>query len=481
MTKPIDTSRREFLRNASLLSLAGTVGTPFALNLFAMNSAVAAPIYTDYKALVCLYLAGGNDSANMILATDTPSWNGYQAARGGSGSNIAHPRANVLDIAPVSYADPARAFALHPNMGPLQTLFNGGRAAFIANVGTLVKPIANKAAFNDTVNPTPKPASLFSHSDQTTQWLSANAAKPVNGWGGRMGDILQGSNTKKNFANISLTGNTVFLAGETINQYQINSNGTAQPIDGLTYLYGTNSSLLKNIITQPTSSNVFEMDHAAVVDRAIKAQVDLAAVMTATASTVPAPSQYTAYYNYLTTNPLAVQLQTVARLIAGRDQLGAHRQVFFVNISGFDTHGNQIPSQGDLMARLAHAVKYFDDALQAMPGDMSKQVTLFTASDFGRTFASNGTGTDHGWGGHHFVVGGAVAGQKIYGTFPSTCVDGNGFTNPLDIGSGSMIPTTSVDQYAATLAKWFGLDTTEVATLFPNLINFATTDLGFMV
>jgi uncharacterized protein (DUF1501 family) len=247
----------------------------------------------------------------------------------------------------------------------------------------------------------------------------------------------------------------------------------------LANLYGINSSLLKNIITQPTSNNVFEMDHAAVVDRAIKAQTDLAAVMSATASSVTAPSQYTAYYNYLTTNPLATQLQTVARIIAGRDQLGARRQVFFINISGFDTHGNQIPSHGDLMARLAHAVKYFDDVLRAMPGDMSNQVTLFTASDFGRTFLSNGTGTDHGWGGHHFVVGGAVAGQKIYGTFPLTCANGNGFTNPLDIGSGSMIPTTSVDQYAATLASWFGLSQAEIATLFPNLVNFAP-NLSFM-
>jgi uncharacterized protein (DUF1501 family) len=476
MTKPIDTSRREFLRNASLLSLAGTIGSPFALNLFAISSAVAAPIYTDYKALVCLYLAGGNDSANMILATDSASWAGYQAARGGS---IAHSQASILNISPVAYADPSRTFALHPNMGLLQTLFTAGRAAFVANVGTLVKPIADKTAFNDPS--IPKPASLFSHSDQTTQWLSADTLKPVNGWGGRMADILQDSNAKKNFGNISLTGNNVFLAGETINQYQINSNGTAQPIDGLTYLYGTNNGALKNIVTQPTGSNVFEIDHAAVVDRAIKAQVDLAAVMTATASTVPAPTQYTAYYNYLATNPLAIQLQTVARIIAGRDQLGAHRQVFFINISGFDTHGNEVPSHGDLMAQLAHAVEYFDSALANLSGtDMRNNVTLFTASEFGRTFASNGSGTDHGWGGHHFVAGGAVIGQRIYGTFPPTCVDGNGFTNPLDIGSGSMIPTTSVDQYAATLAKWFGLSATEIATVFPNLANFTTTDLGFM-
>jgi uncharacterized protein (DUF1501 family) len=183
---------------------------------------------------------------------------------------------------------------------------------------------------------------------------------------------------------------------------------------------------------------------------------------------------------------LATQLQTVARIIAANSALNVNRQIFFVNMGGFDTHNGQVASHGDLMARLAHAVKYFDDTLRLMPntnggGFLGDHVTLFTASDFGRTFASNGSGTDHGWGGHHFVVGGGVAGQEIYGTFPPTCVDGNGFTNDYDAGSGSLIPTTSVDQYAATLASWFGFDTTEIAGLFPNLGQFSPPNLGFML
>jgi uncharacterized protein (DUF1501 family) len=479
MTKPIDTSRREFLRNASLLSFAGSISTPFALNLFAISEAVAAPVYTDYKALVCLYLAGGNDSANMILATEAASKAGYMAARGVAGRSIALNFDNLLTITPTPTADiTGRTFGLHPSMGGLQRLFIAGRAAFVANVGTLIKP-TTKADFNDPLKP--KPFSLFSHSDQTTQWLSADALKPNYGWGGRMADLLQDSNTLKNFSNISLTGNNVFLAGETVNQYQINSNGNAQAINGLTYLYGTNSKVLEGIVTKPTGSNVFEVDYTAVVNRSIAAQSVLDAVMKDPVTAVTAPAQYTTINNYPSDNPLANQLRTVARIIAGRGALGAHRQIFFVNVGGFDTHGDELNSHGDLMARLAHAVEYFDGALQSLAGtDMRNNVTLFTASDFGRTFASNGSGTDHGWGGHHFVVGGAVKGGAIYGSFPPTCVNSTDHPNELDIGSGTLIPTTSVDQYAATLASWFGVASTDIGPLFPNLGSFSPTNLSFM-
>lgn len=482
MTKPVDTSRREFLRNASLLSVAGSIGAPFALNLFAVNEAAASTLRSDYKALVCLYLAGGNDSANMVLATDDSSWNTYLAARGGT---IALPLGSLHPVVPdrpQTNAFGTRFFGLHPGMAPLKTLFDLGRAAIIANVGTLVKPIANKTEYRDSAFV--KPFSLFSHSDQTSQWHAAHPTNFAYGWGGRMSDRLMSSNDRPNFSNISLGGNSVFLAGETLNQYQINSNGSAVPIGGMTNLFGVNNSPLRDIITAPAGGNIFQLDHAAVVQRAIVAQSDLDTVMRATAGIVNNPEPYTAYYNYQGTNPLAIQLQTVARIIAGQTALGAHRQVFFVNVGGFDTHGDQLPGHGELMIRLAHAISYFDGVLSSLPaGDMRNNVTLFTASDFGRTFASNGSGTDHGWGGHHFVVGGAVKGRDIYGTFPQTSVSTSALDNPLDIGSGTLIPQISVDQYAATLAKWFGLSATEITEVFPNLINFPVLerDLGFMV
>lgn len=487
MTNPINMSRREFLRRGSLLSVAGSISAPFALNLFSMNVAAASTFTSDYKAIVCLYFGGGNDSANMVLATDTPSWAGYQAARsiGGAGS-IALPIARVLPIVPNTTKVDAvgtRSFALHPNLTQLKTLFDAGRAAVVANVGTLVQPISDKNAYRS--NAIQKPDNLFSHSDQTTQWHSADPSKPIYGWGGRMGDLLKTSNSKHNFTSMSSSGNSVFLAGETINQYQINSNGSAVPIYGITMpdLYGISNANnpLQSIIANTGANNLLEREHAAVVERSIAAQSDLKKVMDATADPLVV-QQVTPYTNpnngQLANNSLATQLRTVARIIAGQSTLGAHRQVFFVSIGGFDTHDNQLSGQADLMARIDHAVSYFYN--QALTSDMSNKVTLFTASDFGRTFTSNGDGTDHGWGAHHFVVGGAVRGKDIYGDFPQTAVSGGSIDNPLDVGSGSLIPTISVDQYAGTLAKWFGLSPAEIASVFPNLANFTVQDLGFM-
>jgi uncharacterized protein (DUF1501 family) len=480
MSKSIDRSRREFLKRASLLPVASSFGTSLALNLFGMNRAVAAPVYTNYKALVCLYLAGGNDSANMVIATDTPSWIGYQAARGGS---IAIPQADLLPIVPATTKVDAvgtRAFALHPGMAPLQTLFNGGRAAIVANVGTLIDPIADKTAYQ--LSTTVKPKNLFSHSDQTAQWQTADPANLLSGWGGRMSDLLIASNTQPNFTNISLSGNCIFLAGNTVHQYQVNSNGSAVEIRGLSNLFGAATNPLQDIITNTGASNLLESEHAAVVQRAIDAQATLNNALAATpASSLLAPTPYTTYYGGQATNPIATQLQTVARIIACQNDLGVKRQVFFINVGGFDTHNGQLPNHGNLMARLAHAMEYFDSALTSLPngiGDMSANVTLFTASDFGRTLASNGSGTDHGWGGHHIVSGGAVNGGDIYGTFPPTSV---GSSNPLDVGSGRMIPTITVDQYAATLAKWFGLDPLagDITAAFPSLGTLPP-DLGFM-
>ena len=487
MTKRFDASRREFIRKASLVSAAGSVAAPFALNLFAMNVAAASTLTADYKAIVCIFLAGGNDHNNTVIATDAPSWTGYQAARSiGGAASIALPQASLLPIVPTTSKVDAvgtRAFALHPNMGPLQTLFSNGRAAVIANVGPLIAPIPDKVAYRN--NAYQKPARLFSHSDQTSQWQSTDPAKPIYGWGGRLADQIKTSNTKQNFTCISSAGNSVFLAGETINQYQINANGSAVPIGGFTNLFGSSANNLQAIITAPSSSNLFELEHAAVVQRSIAAQADLSSVMLATATSVPAPSAYiNPNTNLPATNTLATQLQTVARIIEGRTTLGAHRQVFFVGLGGFDTHDAQATGHANLMARLAHAMSYFDTTLAALPGgDMSSNVTLFTASDFGRTFTSNGDGTDHGWGAHHFVVGGAVKGKEIYGSFPQTAVTNlaAGIDNPLDVGSGNYIPQISVDQYAGTLAKWFGLSPVEIAAVFPNLANFATQDLGFMV
>lgn len=480
MSNQPNASRRHFLRTASLLSLAGGSAAPFALNLATIGAAAAQTVPTDYKAIVCLFLYGGNDQGNTVLATDPSSWADYQRIRTTpEAASIALPAVGsaggVLPIV-ASTVQAGRSFALHPSLAPLKTLFDAGRAAVLANVGPLLMPttLAQYKAASVTL-----PPKLFSHNDQQSTWQALVPEGAAAGWGGRMGDLLAASNGVPLFTAISAQGNAVFLSGRTVNQYQITSAG-AVPINSLTgSLFGSSAGAnpLQSIVTAD-AVNLFEKEHAAVVGRAIGAQsIMSSAMLPAGAGGVADPTQYTnPNTGNLATNALAVQLQTVARIIGGRGPLSQHRQVFFVGLSSFDSHDGQRVNQGDLLARVAHAVAYFDDTLTALQGtDLRNQVTLFTASDFGRTFTSNGDGTDHGWGSHHFVVGGAVRGGDIYGAFPVTSVG-----HAQDVGSGRLLPQFSVDQYGATLARWFGLSPTQIADVFPSLSNFTQQNLGFM-
>lgn len=470
-------SRRRFL--GSMLTLAGTSAAPFALNLAAMGNA-AAQSAGDYKAMVCLFLNGGNDAFNTVLATDSASWNEYLRVRNTGGSDSIHlpgtgETGGVLPIVPAT-AQAGRSFALHPSLGPLKELFDGGRAAVVANVGTLIAPTTLAQYKAKSVALPPK---LFSHNDQQSTWQSGQPEGASVGWGGRLGDLAVAGNANAMFTTISAAGNTVFLSGQQVRQFQVGQAG-AVPIRGISAnLYGSaaGTSALQAILAD-AGNDLIEQEQKSAVQRAISSQSILSGAMLAAGPTgVPNP---TSYINPATgvaaTNPLAVQLQTVARIIGGRSALGAKRQVFYVTLGGFDTHDRQKIQQADLMARLAHALAYFDTILAALQGaDLRRQVTTFTASDFGRTFTSNGDGTDHGWGAHHFVVGGAVRGRDIYGAFPAS-----GLGHALDVGSGSLLPTISVDQYGATLAKWFGVPDSQLGEVFPNLANFTQRDLGFM-
>ena len=470
-------SRRRFL--GSMLTLAGTGAAPFALNLAAMGNA-AAQSAGDYKAMVCLFLNGGNDAFNTVLATDSASWNEYLRVRNTGGSDSIHlpgtgETGGVLPIVPAT-AQAGRSFALHPSLGPLKELFDGGRAAVVANVGTLIAPTTLAQYKAKSVALPPK---LFSHNDQQSTWQSGQPEGASVGWGGRLGDLAVAGNANAMFTTISAAGNTVFLSGQQVRQFQVGQAG-AVPIRGISAnLFGTaaGTSALQAILAD-AGNDLIEQEQKSAVQRAISSQSILSGAMLAAGPTgVPNP---TSYINPTTgvaaTNPLAVQLQTVARIIGGRSALGAKRQVFYVTLGGFDTHDRQKIQQADLMARLAHALAYFDTTLAALQGtDLRRQVTTFTASDFGRTFTSNGDGTDHGWGAHHFVVGGAVRGRDIYGAFPAS-----GLGHALDVGSGSLLPTISVDQYGATLARWFGVPDSQLGEVFPNLANFTQRDLGFM-
>ncbi|PHV31672.1 hypothetical protein CSQ94_20545 [Janthinobacterium sp. BJB312] len=478
MTTPTHFSRRRFL--GSMLGLAGSTAAPFALNLAAMGQA-AAQSADDYKALVCLFMNGGNDTFNTVLATDTPSWSEYVRLRNtGSNDSIHLPgvgeTGGVLPITPAT-AQAGRSFALHPALAPVKDLFDGGRAAIVANVGTLIQPLtlAQYKAGNVAL-----PPKLFSHNDQQSTWQSGLPEGASIGWGGRLGDLLGAGNANATFTAISAASNALFLSGRQVRQFQVGRAG-AVPIRNIGggYLFDTTEgeTALRDIIST-AGDDMMEQEHVATVQRAISSQSVLSgAMLAAGAGGVPNPPPYiNPNTGASSVNQLAVQLQTVARIIGGRGPLGAKRQVFYVTLGSFDTHDRQKELHGDLMARLAHALAYFDATLASLQGaDVRRQVTTFTASDFGRTFSSNGDGTDHGWGAHHFVMGGAVKGRDIYGTFPTT-----GLGHALDVGSGALLPTTSVDQYGATLAKWFGVADSQLAEVFPNIGNFSRRDLGFM-
>ncbi len=450
-------ARRAFLRRAGQLGLAG-VATPWALNLAAIGEA-AAFTATDYKAIVCVFLYGGNDYGNTLVPFDNANYAKYAAIRTG----IATPQASLAAtvLAPATPLPGGMQLALAPELAPLKGIFDGGRMAVQLNVGPLVQP-TTLAQYN--AKSVPLPPKLFSHNDQQSVWQSSQPEGSVLGWGGRMGDLALSSNGKATFTCVSVTGNAVYLAGQSAQAYQVSSGG-AVPISGLKNgVYGSAAcaTALNSLITQ-ASSNYMESAYSQTTQRSITAEGTVTAATSGVTLATP----------FNTANPLAMQLQMVAKMIAGRSTLDAKRQVFMVSLGGFDTHDFLPQNHPVLLGQVAEALKCFYDATKELGID--DKVTAFTASDFGRTLASNGDGSDHGWGSHHFVVGGAVNGKKFYGTAPAIAVNGTD-----DVGQGRLLPTTSVDQFAATLASWFGVSGSELKLVVPNIVNYTTQNLGFV-
>jgi len=468
-------TRRQFLRTASMASMAGMAASPFLLELNSVVAMAQQSNPTDYRALVCVFLSGGNDGHGTVIATDTASFNAFTAARSGA-PGLAYSQNSLLPIT-LNTPQSGRTFALNPYLTGVQNLFNAGRAAIVANTGTLIAP-SSKAQI--LANSVPLPASLYSHFDQTAAWqaITADGGSAVHtGWGGAMADLIESMNTNSAFTCISTAGVALFLSGQTSYQLNVTSAGPV-PIAGLAQpLFGqqAGSNALASILTN-SEANLFAKEYEVVVNRSTAAQAALAtSMLPAGVGGVPNPPQYlNPATNKLVNNPFATSMQTVARIIGGRSGLGVTRQIFYVVLGGFDTHDNQAPQIANLLTQLGAGLEYFDATMVAT--GMSNQVTTFTASDFGRTLTANSDGTDHGWGSHHIVTGGAVAGQNMYGQYP---VIGSNQAN--DTGAGRLIPTTSVEQYAGTLARWFGLSDSQVKTVFPNFTNFGTNPyLGFM-
>ncbi|MFN3303392.1 MAG: DUF1501 domain-containing protein [Roseateles sp.] len=448
-------ARREFLRRASALGIAGTAA-PWALSLAGIGEAAAATAPGDYKALVCVFLYGGNDHGNTLVPFDAASHAAYANIR----QALATPR-DALAATALPVGAGGRQMALAPQLGKLKSLWDAGKLAVQLNVGTLVQPTTLAQYPAKSV---PLPPKLFSHNDQQSVWQASSPEGATSGWGGRMGDLFQSGNGSSTFTCINVSGNAVFMSGRQAVQYQVSSSG-AVAINGVTRpLFGSQAcaTALRELITA-------ERTHwmEAELNRVVKRSVDAQALLGTALAGVPALG--TAFD---TSASLSSQLLMVARLIAARQALGATRQVFFVSIGGFDLHDLLVAQHPGLLTQVNDALASFYAATVEL--GVADQVTAFTASDFGRTLTSNGDGSDHGWGSHHFVVGGAVKGGRFYGTLPSVSVNG-----PDDVGQGRLLPTTAVDQLAATLATWMGVPASDLPLALPQIGNYSIRDLGY--
>ncbi len=450
-------SRRNTLKALSAGALASGLGgftLPFA-------SAQAAP--SDYKALVCIFLFGGNDGNNVIIPADAAGYAAYSAVRGtDSGINIA--QSELLTFRP---SNTSTTYGFHPALSSVHPLFDQGKLAVIANTGPLLAPIT-KAQYLAGVS---RPDQLFSHSDQQAQWQSSVSDQVSRtGWGGRLADAIASMNGSNTFPVLtSVAGSALYTTGNSQSPLAIPSAGTF----GLSNITGTDAITRArvtalNALLQQGKDHLLVKAAAEQTEQAIALSAKVNPIISATTSSVAS------LFN-TTGNSLSAQLLQVAKLIEARASIGLSRQIFFVSLGGFDTHSNQINTQQNLLTQVGNAMKSFYEATVSL--GVANNVTSFTLSDFGRTFkAAAGGGSDHAWGNHHLVMGGAVKGGAMYGTFPEQRLGG-----PDDVATeGRWLPTTSVDQYAATLASWFGVPTNQLVTVAPNIGAFANKNLGFV-
>jgi len=494
-------NRRSFLRHAAGLTLGVSAANAlFDLRLINTALAQSGGIYPDYKALVCVFLSGGNDGNNMVIPWDTSRYASYAGIRG-TGLSLFRDAAAAAAGAtngnsyfglPLSTASTAgEEAAVHSVMPEMQSLFNGGKLAFIRNVGVLSEPITRSQYRAGTKR---RPPQLFSHNDQVTQWQTSLPDQiSRTGWGGRMMDRVRLDFAQQSIhpgqisMSASISGTNTWEVGEVVNQFKINTSGAESFRDYTGTSNANRRAVIDALLRDPSQggdaalnaarSNLGMLDFRNVNERSLL----YGSALTSALANLPA-NVTTAINNAFTpaaNTGLAQQLKLVARIIAARGTLGMRRQIFFVSIGGFDTHGLQPASHASLLRDVSRSIGAFYAATADPVVDVANKVTTFTAADFGRTFKSNGQGTDHAWGNNHVIAGGAVNGGKLYGSFPVFQLGGPSDTdggNP----TGRWIPTTSVDEYSATLARWFGVPESALDVIFPNLSRFPSRDLGFM-
>ena len=443
-------NRRSFIRYASLAAAGSAAGLrPFgALNTLAQSA-------TDYKALVCVFLFGGNDANNTLIPFDTNGYANYSSIRG----PLTLPQSSLIQLAQ------APNFALNPNVPDIAKLFDSKAAALVTNVGTLIAPTTKTAYQHGATVPT----NLFSHPDQQLEWQNASqSGSTQTGWAGRIADTLTSSYNPGGTVPMitSVAGDTLFCNGSASTPVSVSPGN----LGGVSCSEGTTECAAQ----QATAQALLQFDSGLSLvqaDNTITSNAyNYAKVLTAATSSLPALQTV-----FPANNGLAAQLKQIAQVIQARAALGVSRQIFFAGIGNFDTHSDQVAQQGTLLAAISPALAAFYQATQEL--GVSSNVTTFTMSDFSRTFQPNSnTGSDHAWGSHHIVIGGAVKGGQMYGTFPTLALNG-----PDDSGTnGRWVPTTGSVQYAATLASWFGVSPSQMATIFPNIGSFPTMNLGFV-
>jgi uncharacterized protein (DUF1501 family) len=442
--------RRSFIRYASLAAAGHAAGlTPFgALNALAQST-------SDYKALVCIFLTGGNDGNSLLVPFDTSGYENYASIRG----PLSLARNTLLPLTGLPN------FALNANVPEIQSLFNSSNAAFVANVGTLVQPITRASYLSGTAS---TPENLFSHLDQQTLWQNSDQySSNTVGWGGRIADALLGGNSPGSYPVVtSVSGAQIFCNGKNTSYSSVIPGGVGKvTCSEWSAVCASRLQAAQQLLTFDTGLTLIQADDQIATDAYSYSSV----LQNALSSVAPLATVFPA------NNSLATQLQQIAQIIQVRSALGAGRQIFFASLNGFDTHANQLQIQSPLLAQVSSAMMAFYQATKEL--NVSNQVTSFTMSDFARALQPNSaSGSDHGWGSNHIVVGGAVKGGKLYGTYPTLALGG-----PDDAGSnGRWIPTTSAVQYAATLASWFGVSATDMATVLPLLSNFSNHNLSFI-
>lgn len=450
-------NRRQFLSlGARTIAGAGLAlgGNPYWTLANAANDPGAG---SDYRALVCLFLQGGSDGFSLMVPTDDAAYNEYARARGG----LSVARSDLLGID--SRTPNASSVGLHPSAAPLRQLFTEQKLAMISNVGNLIQPTTVEQYNNKDVQ---LPAQLFSHADQEMQWQQLQGrGRGTEGWGARAASFLAQYQSRQHLTSITLDGSNHWQTGFASRPYSMKETGVLkysgmssgeawdQPrADAFTQVQGL------------PQQHEFIKEYASIQQRAMEVTTELGTVLSQNEGISIAPSEG---------NSLAQRLNMVAQLIAAREQLGMRRQIFFVNMRGFDVHDNQNKEMPSLFAELSEAMQFFQTAMETM--GQADNVTTFAASDFGRSLSSNGDGTDHGWGNHLMVMGGAVNGGDIYGQLPRLAVNG-----PDSVSNGRVLPTLSATQYAGTLLDWMGLSESELNQTLPTLNNFSERNLGFM-